>query len=63
MENGTIWGTWFAYGAIVVFLLFLFALFVRTMSLFVPLTFMPIARVGRWILRVVSRRADDRTER
>ena len=55
MENGTTWGTGLAYVAIVLFLVFLFALFVRTMSLFVPLTFMPIARVGRWLLRLIGR--------
>lgn len=55
MENGTTWGTWLAYVAIVAFLVFLFALFVRTMALFLPLTFMPLARMGRWFLRLIGR--------
>ena len=55
MENGTVWGTALAYAAIVAFLVLLFALFVRTMMLFAPLTFMPLARVGRWLLRLVGR--------
>ena len=55
MEHGTAWGTWLAYAAIVAFLALLVALFVRTMALFVPLTFMPLARVGRWFLRLIGR--------
>jgi len=55
MEHGTVWGTWLAYVAIVAFLVFLFALIVRTMALFSTLTFMPLAHVGRWIVRLFSR--------
>ena len=55
MENGSTLGTWLAYGAIVVFLLFLLALIVRTMLLFATLTIMPISRVGRWLLRLIGR--------
>ena len=55
MENGSAWGTGLAYVAIVAFLVLLFALFVRTMMLFAPLTFMPLARVGRWVLGVFRR--------
>ena len=50
-------GTWVAYVAIVAFLLFLLAVFVRTMMLFATLTFMPIARVFRRIARLVGRGA------
>ena len=55
MENGSILGTWLAYAAIVLFLLFLLALVVRTMALFATLTIMPISRVGRWLLRLFGR--------
>jgi hypothetical protein len=55
MENGSALGTWFAYVAIVLFLLFLLALILRTMLLFATLTIMPISRVGRWLLRLVGR--------
>lgn len=54
MESGTTWGTWLAYAAIVVFLLLLFAVVLRTMLMFATLTFMPLARVGRWLLRLVG---------
>ena len=57
MESGTTWGTWLAYAAIVVFLLLLFAVVVRTMLMFATLTFMPLARVGRWLLRIIGRGA------
>ena len=56
MENGSGWGIWLAYGAIVLFLLFVLALFARTMMLFATLTFMPLARIARRIERVFGRR-------
>ena len=55
MESGSSWGTWLAYAAIVVFLILLLAVFVRTMMLFATLTFMPLARVARWLGRVLGR--------
>jgi len=55
MENGSIVGNWLAYAAIVVFLLFMLALVLRTMALFATLTFMPLSRVGRWLLRLIGR--------
>ncbi len=55
MEDGSIVGTWLAYAAIVLFLLFLLALVLRTMALFATLTIMPISRVGRWLLRLIGR--------
>ena len=55
MENGSILGTWLAYAAIVLFLLFLLALVLRTMALFATLTIMPISRAGRWLLRLLGR--------
>ncbi len=55
MEGGSIVGTWLAYAAIVLFLLFLLALVLRTMALFATLTIMPISRVGRWLLRLIGR--------
>jgi hypothetical protein len=57
MESGSALGTWVAYMVIVAFLLFLLAVFVRTMMLFSTLTFMPIARVLRRIARLVGRGA------
>lgn len=57
MENGSALGTWLAYIAIVAFLLLLLAVFVRTMAMFATLTFMPLARVGRWFARLFSRDA------
>jgi hypothetical protein len=57
MESGSVLGTWVAYVAIVAFLLFLLAVFVRTMMLFATLTFMPIARVVRRIAQLVGRGA------
>ena len=55
MENSSSLGTWLAYAAIVLFLLFLLALVLRTMALFATLTIMPISRVGRWLLRLFGR--------
>ncbi|HEY5416484.1 MAG TPA: hypothetical protein VIK41_16710 [Gemmatimonadaceae bacterium] len=55
MENGSTLGTWLAYAAIVLFLVFLLALVIRTMGLFATLTIMPISRVGRWFLRLFGR--------
>jgi hypothetical protein len=55
MESGSTLGTWLAYAAIVVFLLFLLVVVVRTMLMFATLTIMPLARVGRWLLRLVGR--------
>jgi hypothetical protein len=55
MENSSSLGTWLAYAAIVLFLLFLLALVLRTMALFATLTIMPISRVGRWLLRLFWR--------
>ena len=55
MENGSILGTWLAYAAIVLSLLFLLALVLRTMALFATLTIMPVSRVGRWFLRLFGR--------
>jgi len=55
MENGSIWGTWLAYAAIVVFLLFLLAVFARTMMLFSTLTFMPLSRILRRLARFIGR--------
>jgi hypothetical protein len=55
MENGTVWGTWLAYAAIVAFLVLLLAVFVRTMAMFGTLTLMPLARVGRWLVRLFGR--------
>ena len=54
MENGSAFGTWLAYAAIVVFLLLLLALILRTMLLFATLTIMPLSRVGRWLLRLIG---------
>jgi thiol:disulfide interchange protein len=55
MENGTTWGTWLAYAAIVAFLVLLLAVVARTMLMFGLLTLMPLSRVGRWLLRLVGR--------
>ena len=55
MENSSTVGTWLAYAAIVLFLLFLLALVLRTMALFATLTIKPISRVGRWLLRLFGR--------
>jgi hypothetical protein len=55
MENGSTWGTWLAYVAIVAFLFLLLAVFLRTMMMFATLTIMPLSRVGRWILRRFGR--------
>jgi hypothetical protein len=55
MENGSTWGTWLAYVAIVAFLLLLLGVFVRTMMMFATLTIMPLSRVGQWILRLIGR--------
>ena len=55
MENGTTWGTWLAYGAIVVFFALVLALVVRTMMLFSTLTFMPVSRVLRRMARLFGR--------
>ena len=56
MENGSGWGIWLAYAAIVAFLLFLVFLLARTMVLFSTLTFMPVSRVLRRIERLFGRR-------
>lgn len=56
MENTTTWGTWLAYAAIVVFLLFVLMVFARTMMLFGTLTLMPVARVVRLLARFLGRR-------
>jgi len=55
MENSSIWGTWLAYAAIVGFLVLLLAVIARTMVMFGLLTLMPLARVGRWLVRLVGR--------
>ena len=55
MENGSTWGTWLAYLAIVVFLAFVLALVVRTMMLFSTLTFMPVSRILRRVGRLFGR--------
>jgi hypothetical protein len=55
MENGTGWGMWIAYAAIVAFLLLLLFLFTRTMMLFGTLTLMPLSRVARRFARLVWR--------
>ena len=54
MENGSAFGTWLAYAAIVVFLLLLLALILRTMLMFATLTIMPLSRVGHWLLRLIG---------
>lgn len=51
MEQGSSWGIWLAYAAIVVFLLLVFVVFVRTMMLYATLTLMPLTRVFRRIER------------
>lgn len=56
MENGSSWGVWLAYGAIVAFLLLLLFVFARTMALYATLTFMPIARILEQIQRIFGRR-------
>lgn len=56
MENGSSWGTWVAYGAIVAFLLLLLFVFVRTMAMYATLTFMPLARILRQLERLFGRR-------
>jgi len=56
MEHASSWGIWLAYGAIVLFLALLLAVFVRTMMLFSTLTFMPLARVVRRVERLFGRR-------
>ena len=55
MENGTAWGVWIAYVAIVMFLILLVVVFARTMMLFGTLTLMPISRVARRFARVFRR--------
>jgi hypothetical protein len=57
MENGSTWGIWLAYAAIVAFLLFVLFLFVRTMALFATLTFMPLARIKRQFGRLFGRKS------
>lgn len=44
-----------AYAVIIAFLLFVLAVFARTMMLFSTLTFMPIARALRQIGRLLGR--------
>ena len=56
MENGSSWGIWLAYGAIVLFLALLLAVFARTMMLFSTLTFMPLARILRRVTQLFGRR-------
>ena len=56
MEHGSSWGVWLAYAAIVAFLLFMLAVFTRTMALFATLTLMPLARVARRFQRLFWRR-------
>jgi hypothetical protein len=55
MENGTAWGVWIAYVAIVLFLVLLVVVFARTMMLFGTLTLMPISRVARRFARLFRR--------
>ena len=55
MENGTAWGVWIAYVAIVMFLILLVVVFARTMMLFGTLTLMPISRVARRFARLFRR--------
>ena len=55
MENGTAWGVWIAYVAIVLFLILLVVVFARTMMLFGTLTLMPISRVARRFARLFRR--------
>lgn len=55
MENGTAWGIWIAYVAIVLFLILLVVVFARTMMLFGTLTLMPISRVARGFARLFRR--------
>jgi Ni/Fe-hydrogenase subunit HybB-like protein len=55
VENGTAWGVWIAYVAIVVFLILLVVVFARTMMLFGTLTLMPISRVARRFARLFRR--------
>jgi Ni/Fe-hydrogenase subunit HybB-like protein len=55
MENGTAWGVWIAYVAIVLFLTLLVVVFARTMMLFGTLTLMPISRVARRFARLFRR--------
>ena len=57
MENGTAWGVWIAYVAIVMFLILLVVVFARTMMLFGTLTLMPISRVARRFARLFRRGA------
>jgi hypothetical protein len=57
MENGTAWGVWIAYVAIVLFLVLLVVVFARTMMLFGTLTLMPISRVARRFARLFQRDA------
>ena len=55
MENGTAWGVWIAYVAIVLFLVLLVVVFARTMMLFGTLTLMPMSRVARRFARLFRR--------
>jgi hypothetical protein len=55
VENGTAWGVWIAYVAIVVFLILLVVVFARTMMLFGTLTLMPVSRVARRFARLFRR--------
>ena len=55
MENGTAWGVWIAYVAIVLFLVLLVVVFARTMMLFGTLTLMPISRIARRFARLFGR--------
>jgi thiol:disulfide interchange protein len=57
VENGTAWGVWIAYVAIVLFLVLLVVVFARTMMLFGTLTLMPISRVTRRFARLFRRDA------
>jgi hypothetical protein len=49
MENGSTWGTYIAYGVIVLFLILLTFVVARTVLLYSLLLIQPMARVWSWI--------------
>ena len=49
IEEGSGWGIWLAYGAIVAFLLLLVVVVMRTVVLTSLLMILPVGRILRWI--------------
>ena len=59
MENGSSGGTWIAYGAIVLFLVFVAVFLLRTIMLWSLLLLEPLGHVRDWL--GIGRRRGERT--